>query len=79
MAINFSNELNIETKSQIVDCRSGVKYVGCTTGDSDVDGNDILMTLGWRQLEDLGDRINMLMTLLFLRSIINISNFSQDS
>ena len=56
-----------------------MKYVGCTTGDSDVDGNDVLMTLGWRQLEDLGDRINTLMTLLFLRSIINISSFSQGS
>ena len=75
MAINFSNELNVEIESHIVDCRSGVKYVGCTTGDSDVDGNDILVTLGWRQIEDRGARINMLMTLLMLKSIINILTF----
>ena len=59
--------------------RLAVKNIGCTTSESDVDGNDILVTLGWRQLEDLGGRINMLMTLLLLKSIINISNFSQDS
>jgi len=58
--------------------RLDVKNVGYTTGDSDVDGYDILVTLGWRQLEDLGG-INMLMTLLMFKSVTNISNFSQDS
>ena len=34
----------------------------------DVDGNDILVTLGWRQIEDRGARINMLITSLMLKS-----------